>query len=142
MDSFLLLSSFQYIVSDEAESLEIEKLRSVDGDSISAEFVTQVYGSIDFLIVEIVGTLDDLDGEFVVSRKLFHVIDFPGIKILPDCEIYAVESRFFYKLEYEIQSISGKRIRTEQTFGFFRISWISCRFSVFHIKKEVLLDRS
>ena len=108
MDAFVLFPSSQYIVGDEAECLEIEEFRRIYGDSISTKFITEIYSSIDFLIVEIIRSLDDFDRKLIFFREFLHIIDLPGIEIFPDSEINAVESCFLGKFEDQIQSIAGK----------------------------------
>ena len=113
MDAFILFSPSQDIVSDEAESLEIEELRRIDGYSVSAEIITQIYSPGYLFIIEVIRCLDDFDRKFVCLGKLLYIIYFPGIEIFPDSEVDAVKSCFFDKFEYQIQPISRKRIRTE-----------------------------
>lgn len=113
MDALMLFSPFHDIIDNEVICLEIEEFRSIDSDSISLEFITKVYSSIYLLIIKIIGSLDDFDGKLIVFREFLHIIDLPGIKVLPDCEIYAIVSCFLHKLEDQIQSIAGKGIGAE-----------------------------
>ncbi len=113
MDAFMLLSSSKDIVRDEIECLEVEKFWSVDGESIGAKFVTKIYSSIDFFIIEIIRCLNYFDRKLVFLWKFFDIIYFPCIEIFPYSQIKSIETSFFYKIKDKIQSISGKGIGAE-----------------------------
>lgn len=124
------------IIYDITECLVIEHLGCVDGDSVSAQTITEIQGLIHLLFIEIIGNLDDFDRQLMFFRELFDIVHIPRIKIFPDCYIQSIESGFFDKLKSQIQSISGKGIRTKKKSGFF--GYLPASFSI--CSKEKILS--